>query len=124
MNNRISQAFAKAKAENRGAFVAYLTMGFPDLAKCEQAVDDVIASGADIVELGVPFSDPFADGGVIRAAAYKALQEGVTLEDVIALGSRLRARHPETGFVLFSYYNLIFSMGLEKFADAVSAADR
>ena len=122
MNNRISQAFAKAKAENRGAFVAYLTMGFPDLAKCEQAVDDVIASGADIVELGVPFSDPFADGGVIRAAAYKALQEGVTLEDVIALGSRLRARHPETGFVLFSYYNLIFSMGLEKFADAVSAA--
>ena len=122
MNNRISQAFAKAKAENRGAFVAYLTMGFPDLAKCEQAVDDVIASGADIVELGVPFSDPFADGGVIRAAAYKALQEGVTLEDVIALASRLRTRHPETGFVLFSYYNLIFSMGLEKFADAVSAA--
>ena len=121
-NQRISTAFAKAKAENRGAFVAYLTMGFPDLAKCEQAVDDVIAAGADIVELGVPFSDPFADGGVIRAAAYKALQEGVTLESVIALGSRLRARHPETGFVLFSYYNLIYSMGLEKFADAVSAA--
>ena len=121
-NQRITNAFAKAKSENRGAFVAYLTMGFPDLAKCEQAVDDVIAAGADIVELGVPFSDPFADGGVIRAAAYKALQEGVTLESVIALGSRLRARHPETGFVLFSYYNLIFSMGLEKFADAVSAA--
>ncbi len=121
-NQRITNAFAKAKSENRGAFVAYLTMGFPDLAKCEQAVDDVIAAGADIVELGVPFSDPFADGGVIRAAAYKALQEGVTLESVIALGNRLRARHPETGFVLFSYYNLIFSMGLEKFADAVSAA--
>lgn len=121
-NQRITKAFAKAKAENRGAFVAYLTMGFPDLAKCEQAVDDVIASGADIVELGVPFSDPFADGGVIRAAAYKALREGVTLESVIALASRLRARHPQTGFVLFSYYNLIFSMGLEKFADAVSAA--
>ena len=122
MNNRISQAFAKAKAENRGAFVAYLTMGYPDLAKSEQAVDDVIAGGADIVELGVPFSDPFADGGVIRSAAYEALRGGATLEGIIELASRLRARHPETGFVLFSYYNLIFSMGLEKFADAVSAA--
>ena len=122
MKQRITNAFAKAKAEGRGAFVAYLTMGFPSLAASEQAVDDIIAGGADIVEFGVPFSDPFADGGVIRSAAYEALRQGVTLDDVIALAKRLRAKHPETGFVLFSYYNLIFSKGLENFADAVADA--
>lgn len=122
MSTRITNAFAKARAEQRGAFVAYLTMGYPSLAASEQAVDDVIASGADIVELGVPFSDPFADGGVIRSAAYEALRQGVTLVDVIALAKRLRAHHPETGFVLFSYYNPLFSMGLERFADAAADA--
>ena len=122
MSTRITNAFAKARAEHRGAFVAYLTMGYPTLADSERAVDDVIASGADIVELGVPFSDPFADGGVIRSAAYEALRQGVTLDDVIALAKRLRARHPETGFVLFSYYNPLFSMGLERFADAAADA--
>ena len=119
---RITNAFAKAKSENRGAFVAYLTMGFPNLAASEQAVDDVIADGADVVELGVPFSDPFADGGVIRSAAYEALRQGVTLDGVIAAAKRLRARHPDTAFVLFSYYNLIFSKGLEAFADAAADA--
>ena len=122
MNTRITDAFAKAKAEGRGAFVAYLTMGYPSITASEQAVDDVIAGGADIVEFGVPFSDPFADGGVIRSAAYEALRQGVTLDDIIALAKRLRAKHPETGFVLFSYYNLIFSKGLETFADAVADA--
>ena len=97
-------------------------MGYPSLAASERAVDDVIASGADIVELGVPFSDPFADGGVIRSAAYEALRQGVTLAGVLALAKRLRARHPETGFVLFSYYNPLFSMGLERFADEAADA--
>jgi len=120
--NRISESFARARAEGRGAFVAYLTIGYPSIAASEQAVDDVIAGGADIVELGVPFSDPFADGGVIRSAAYEALRQGTTLDDVVALAKRLRARHPETGFVLFSYYNLMFSKGLEAFADAVADA--
>ena len=122
MKARITNAFAKAKAEGRGAFVAYLTMGFPSIAASEQAVDDVIAAGADIIEFGVPFSDPFADGGVIRSAAYEALRQGVTLDDVIALAKRLRAKHPETGLVMFSYYNPIFSKGLENFADAVADA--
>ncbi len=122
MKQRITNAFAKAKAESRGAFIAYLTMGFPTPDASEQAVDDVIAGGADIVELGVPFSDPFADGGVIRSAAYEALRQGTTLDWTIALAKRLRARHPDTGIVLFSYYNLIFSKGLEAFADAAADA--
>ena len=122
MSTRITSCFAKAKAEGRGAFVAYMTMGYPTLAKSEEAVDALIAGGADVIELGVPFSDPFADGGVIRSAAYEALRQGVTLDDVLAAAKRLRARHPETAFVLFSYYNLVFSKGLAAFAQAASEA--
>ena len=122
MSTRITDCFAKARAEGRGAFVAYMTMGYPTLAKSEEAVDALIAGGADVIELGVPFSDPFADGSVIRSAAYEALRQGVTLDDVLAAAKRLRARHPETAFVLFSYYNLVFSKGLAAFAQAASEA--
>ena len=115
---RIAEAFENAKAQGRGAFVAYLTIGYPSLAKCEAAIDTLVSEGADIIELGVPFSDPFADGAVIRSAAYEALKQGVTLADVLALAKRVRARHPKTGLVLFSYYNLLFANGLDRFADA------
>lgn len=122
MSNRIKRCFARAKAEGRGAFVAYLTMGHPTLAQSEAAVDDLVAGGVDVVELGVPFSDPFADGAVIRSAAYAALRAGVTLDGVLAAAKRIRARHPETALVLFTYYNLIFSKGLEAFAAAAADA--
>ena len=122
MKQRITDCFAKAKSEGRGAFVAYMTIGYPTLEKSEAAVETLISEGADIIELGVPFSDPFADGAVIRAAAYEALRQGVTLHDVIALAKRVRSRHPETGLVLFSYYNLLFANGLEKFADEAADA--
>ena len=119
---RIADAFENAKAQGRGAFVAYLTIGYPSLAKCEAAIDTLVSEGADIIELGVPFSDPFADGAVIRSAAYEALKQGVTLADVLALAKRVRARHPKTGLVLFSYYNLLFANGLDRFADAAADA--
>lgn len=122
MSDRIKRCFARAKDEGRGAFVAYLTMGYPTLAQSEAAVDDLVAGGVDIVELGVPFSDPFADGAVIRSAAYEALKQGVTLDGVLAAAKRIRARHPETGLVVFTYYNLIFSKGLEAFAQAAADA--
>lgn len=122
MSDRIKRCFARAKAEGRGAFVAYLTMGYPTIAQSEAAVDDLVAGGVDIVELGVPFSDPFADGAVIRSAAYEALKQGVTLDGVLAAAKRIRARHPETGLVVFTYYNLIFSKGLEAFAQAAADA--
>lgn len=122
MSDRIKRCFARAKAEGRGAFVAYLTMGYPTLAQSEAAVDDLVAGGVDIVELGVPFSDPFADGAVIRSADYEALKQGVTLDGVLAAAKRIRARHPETGLVVFTYYNLIFSKGLEAFAQAAADA--
>ncbi len=123
MNNRICKCFEKAKEEGRAAFVAYLTIGYPSLEASEKAIDRLIAeSGADVIELGVPFSDPFADGAVIRAAAYEALKQGVRMTDALALAARVRAKHPETPLVVFSYYNLILSMGAETFAAAAAKA--
>ena len=119
---RITEAFENAKSQGRGAVGAYLTIGYPSLAKCEAAIDTLVSEGADIIELGVPFSDPFADGAVIRSAAYEALKQGVTLADVLALAKRVRERHPKTGLVLFSYYNLLFANGLDRFADAAADA--
>ena len=80
--NRIQKCFERSRAENRPAFVAYLTIGYPSLDASEKAIDRLIdESGADVIEFGVPFSDPFADGAVIRAAAYEALKQGVTMRE-------------------------------------------
>ena len=120
--NRIQNCFSRTRASGRPAFVAYLTMGFPSLAASEKAADTLLSSGADILELGVPFSDPVADGAVIRAAAYAALAQGVKLADVLALAARLRAKHPDAPLVVFSYYNVLYAHGLERFADEAAAA--
>lgn len=120
--NRIQKLFARTRAEGRGAYVAYLTMGAPTLADSFAAAETVIREGADILELGVPFSDPVADGAVIRKAAARALANGVRLADVLAEIPAFRARHPETPLVVFSYYNPILQYGLERFAaDAAKA---
>ena len=115
--NRIQKTFARCKAEGKAAYVAYLTMGAPTLAKSFAAAETLLAEGVDVLELGVPFSDPVADGAVIRAAAQRALANGVTLADVLAGVSGLRARHPETPIVIFTYYNVIYSYGLKRFAE-------
>ncbi len=123
MNSRIQKCFERSRAAGRPAFVAYLTIGYPSLEASERAIDRLIGEyGADIIEFGVPFSDPFADGAVIRAAAYEALKQGVTMEDTLALAARVRAKHPDTPLVVFSYYNLILSMGVEPFAEKAAAA--
>ncbi len=122
MSNRIANCFEKARREGRPAFVAYLTIGYPTLPDSERAVDRLIDEGADIIELGIPFSDPFADGAVIRAAAYEALKGGVTLKDAVSLAARVRLRHPDTPLVVFSYYNVILSCGNDAFADMAEKA--
>ena len=120
--NRIQKLFAKTRAEKRGAFVAYLTMGAPTLAASFDAAETLLGEGADILELGVPFSDPVADGAIIRTAANKALANGVTLADILERIPALRANHPDTPLVVFSYYNPIYKYGLEQFAaDAAKA---
>ena len=119
---RLQAAFTHAKAEGRAARVLYMPCGFPSMAETESAMEALIAGGADVLELGVPFSDPIADGPVIQAAGQQALAGGVNLPKILDLAGNLRAKHPETGLVLFSYYNPILAYGPERLcADAAAA---
>ena len=102
--------------------VAYLTIGDPDLATSKRIALAAIDAGADVLELGVPFSDPLADGPVIQRASERAVRNGTRLQDVLALASSLRKARPGVGLVVFSYLNPILRMGLEKFAAAAEKA--
>jgi len=95
--------------------VVYLTIGDPDLATSKKIALAAIDAGADVLELGVPFSDPLADGPVIQRASERALAHGTRLTDVLALARELRAERPQTGLVIFSYLNPVLRLGLESF---------
>lgn len=103
---------------NRPGLVVYLTIGDPDLATSKRIALAAIDAGADVLELGVPFSDPLADGPVIQRASERAVRNGTRLNDVLALASSLRKERPAAGLVVFSYLNPILRMGLETFATA------
>lgn len=120
--NRIQKLFERTRAEGRAAYVAYLTMGVPTVEASFAAAEKVLAEGADILELGVPFSDPAADGPTIRRAAEIALKNGATLEGILERVPSLRAAHPETPLVLFTYYNVAYRRGLERFAEEAARA--
>jgi tryptophan synthase alpha chain len=119
--NRIENTFKKCAAENRKAFVAYVTMGCPDLDSSEKLVGEIIDAGADIIELGVPFSDPMADGKVIQESARRALDAGTDLKGILRAAANIRGKY-DNPLILFSYYNVILSYGVEKLAaDAAGA---
>jgi tryptophan synthase alpha chain len=101
--------------QTRPSLVAYVTCGDPDLAITREVVLAAIDAGATVIELGVPFSDPVADGPVIQRASQRALQQRVTLADVLKLAAELRQHAQSTGLIIFSYLNPILRMGLEKF---------
>jgi tryptophan synthase alpha chain len=107
--------------QNRPALVAYLTCGDPDLATSRDIALAAIDSGASVIELGVPFSDPLADGPVIQRASQRALRHGTSLSQVIELGKEIR-RQSQAGLIIFSYLNPILRMGLGKFAAALQDA--
>src|SRR5438876_8063980 len=116
---RIDKTFAQLKAEGRKGFIPYITAGDPSLDITLQLVLALEKAGADVIELGVPFSDPIADGPVIQRATERALRNGVTLHQVLQLGRDIRAKS-EVPLVLFSYFNPLLNHGLEKLAnDAV-----
>ena len=118
---RIEKTFAELKRKGEKALVAYITAGYPDLGTTGRLIPALERAGVDILEVGVPFSDPTADGPVIQAASQAALKNGATLDRVLHLIGELRGsvRMP---LVLFSYYNPIFSMGTETFARRAAAA--
>lgn len=117
----IGRAFARCRAERRAAFIPYLTAGDPDLETTGRLAIALAEAGADLIELGVPFSDPIADGPVNQAAANRALASGTTLEGILGLTAALRA---PLGLpvVLFTYFNPILAYGVEEFAADAAVA--
>ncbi len=113
--NRIENAFNKAKAENRSAFVSYVCAGDPDAETSLDICRTLIRSGVDILEIGVPFSDPLADGLTNQLAAQRALEAGTTGEDVFNLVRSLRKENDSVPVVFYTYYNLMFSGGLDAY---------
>jgi tryptophan synthase alpha chain len=107
---------------NRPGIVAYLTAGDPDLATTREIALAAIDNGADVLELGVPFSDPLADGPVIQRASERAVARGVRLTDVLALAKDLRKARPSAGLVLFSYLNPVVKLGMQPFCEQAAAA--
>lgn len=122
MSGRIEKRFAALKAEGRAGLVTYLCAGDPDLETSAAIIDALPGAGADIVEIGMPFSDPMADGPSIQAAATRAIAAGTTLPKVLELVRRFRAAHPDTPVVLMGYYNPVYSYGPERFLDDAKAA--
>ncbi len=107
--------------EQQPALIIYLTCGDPDVRTTREVALAAIAAGAEVVELGVPFSDPVADGPVIQRASERALKNGVSLEQVLKLAAEIR-RESDAGLIVFSYLNPLMRMGLEKFADLAAAS--
>jgi len=118
---RIARRFAELARRGELGLVAYLTAGDPTLDATEKIVLAAAEAGADVIELGVAFSDPVADGPTIQRASERALKSGTTLAGILALVGRLRQK-TDVPLVLFSYYNPILQMGLEKFAASAAAA--
>ena len=106
----------------RPGLVVYLTVGDPDVATTRAVALAAIDAGADVLELGVPFSDPLADGPVIERASHRAVANGTTMADVLQLARELHTERPQAGLVIFSYLNPILSYGLQRFCNEAQAA--
>jgi tryptophan synthase alpha chain len=120
--SRIASTFSRLAAKGESALVAYVTVGDPDLETSYGVIETLCRAGADVLELGVPFSDPTADGPVIQRSSLRSLQAGTTLGAILGLVRRLRAAGHEQPVVLFGYYNPFLQYGLEKLASEAAEA--
>jgi len=111
---KIASTFSRLRARKEGALIAYVTAGDPDPACTPRIVRALIEGGADIIELGIPFSDPIADGPTIQAATVRALKSGTTPKKVLKIAEKVR-EESDIPIVILTYYNSIFRMGLENF---------
>jgi tryptophan synthase alpha chain len=118
MSSRIAARFAAVKAEGRPAFVTFVMAGDPDLATSQAILEALPQAGADIIELGMPFSDPMADGVAIQLGGQRALQAGQTLRGVLGMVEDFRRKDETTPIVLMGYYNPIFMFGVDQFVAA------
>jgi len=112
--NALTQAFQKAKAEGHGALIGYIAAGDPTPEQTPKIAEALITGGVDVLELGLPFSDPIADGPTIQAASTRALAAGTTPKKVLQIAKKIRSRH-NMPIVIMTYYNPVFRMGLDQF---------
>jgi tryptophan synthase alpha chain len=120
-SSRLRRLFKRLRVEKRCGFIAYVTCGDPDCDTTGRIVDALERAGVDAVELGIPFSDPIADGPVIQAASQRALQRGTTVNDVFAIARAIRQRS-EIPLVAFSYINPVIRFSAERFAEEAESA--
>lgn len=119
---RIQNTFKKLQAANKTALITFITAGHPEAKISQSVLNTLPEQGADIIELGMPFTDPMADGPVIQASSLKALENETTIKDVLAMVQTFREDNQDTPIVLMGYYNPIYKYGTESFAqDAVAA---
>ena len=119
--SRIARTFARLKTEGKTAFMPFVTIGFPELATTAELVPAIIEAGADLVELGVPFSDPIAEGPTIQKSSFRALENGVTLQKCFETARAIRAR-TDAPLLFMGYYNPVFSYGVERYAAECAAS--
>jgi tryptophan synthase alpha chain len=119
--SRIRETFASLKRAGRGGFIPFITAGDPDIATTERLLTELAATGANIIELGVPFSDPVADGETIQRAFERALRKGTTVSDVLSCVSHAK-QHIDVPIVLFSYFNPLLSFGRDRLANEAKEA--
>jgi tryptophan synthase alpha chain len=122
MSSRISRCFAQTRAQGRAALVTFVMGGDPDLAASLDLVKALPRAGADLIEIGMPFTDPMADGPSIQAAGLRALKAGASLAGVLDLVRGFRRADPDTPIVLMGYYNPIYVYGVERFVDHAKSA--
>jgi tryptophan synthase alpha chain len=120
--SRIDRRFAALKQEGRAAFIAFVTAGDPDAETAQKIVFGLPAAGADLIELGMPFSDPMADGPAVQASSLRALHAGQTMRKTLELVGAFRAQDQDTPIVLMGYYNPIYAYPRERFLDDAVAA--
>lgn len=122
MSNRLAKCFGRLKEQKRSAFIPFIMGGDPDISKSTELLIALPDAGADIIELGIPFSDPMADGPVIQEAGKRALAAQTTLKNILEMARQFRDKHPDIPLILMGYYNPIYQYGLAGFAsDAQSA---
>jgi tryptophan synthase alpha chain len=119
---RLAEMFERARAEGRVAFMPFMTVGYPDMETSIELVKAMVAGGADAVELGVPFSDPLADGPTIQRASYQALQQGTTPHDAIDMVASLRRAGVAVPLILMGYCNTFLAKGEDQFISDAAAA--
>jgi tryptophan synthase alpha chain len=122
MPNRITEKFAELADRGERALVCYVVAGYPDLNTSHKVIDALVKGGADIIEIGIPFSDPIADGSTIQAASHSALERGIMPEKALQLAKAVRKKYPKLPLLAMTYFNILVRPGVEKFMSQAKAS--